>query len=84
MHQKQRSRFQKIFQGKKPPDSAFDGAASRRGRGARPVCLLVLRGGKGREGEEDREGGNGKRRGREGKGRGGEREGGKGREGKGT
>ena len=44
------------------------------GRSARSVCLLVLRGGKGREGEEER--------GRDGKGRGGEREGKKEREGR--
>ena len=45
------------------------------GKGARSVCLLVLRGGKGKEGEEEREGGKGERRekGREG-----------GRDGKGT
>jgi len=43
--------------------------------GARPVCLLVLRGGKGKEGEEEREGGKRERRGkgREG-GKGGERD----------
>ena len=47
-----------------------------KGRGARPVCLLVLRGGKGREGEEEREGRKGERRGKEGrrKGKGGERD----------
>ena len=39
-----------------------------KGRGARPVCLLVLRGGKGKEGEEEREGGKGERREREGRG----------------
>ena len=38
------------------------------GRSAQPVCLLVLRGGKGREGEEEREGG--MERGEEGKGKG--------------
>ena len=38
------------------------------GRCARPVCLLVLRGGKGREGEEERKGG--MERGEEGKGKG--------------
>ena len=58
-----------------------------KGRGARPVCLLVLRGGKGREGEEEREGWKGKggeRKGRrKGKGEKG-REEGTGREGKGT
>jgi len=48
-----------------------------KGRGARPVCLLVLRGGKGREGVEEREGGKGERRGKG-------RDEGKGREGKGT
>ena len=48
-----------------------------KGRGARPVCLLVLRGGKGKEGEEEREGEKGERRGKG-------REGGKGRQGKGT
>ena len=39
------------------------------GKGARSVCLLVLRGGKGKEGEEEREGGKGERRekGREGR-----------------
>ena len=46
----------------------------REGRGARPICLLVLRGGKRREEVEDREG----------KGRGGERERREEREGKGT
>ena len=54
-----------------------------KGRGARPVCLLVLRGVKGREGEGEREGGKGERRGREGKGRGGKREGKEEREGRG-
>ena len=48
-----------------------------KGRGARPVCLLVLRGVKGREGEGEREGGKGERREKR-------REGGKRREGKGT
>ena len=48
-----------------------------KGRGARPVCLLVLRGGKGKEGEKEREGEKGERRGKG-------REGGKGRQGKGT
>ena len=47
------------------------------GRGAQPVCLLVLRGGKRREGVEEREEGKGERRVKGG-------EGGKGREGKGT
>ena len=46
----------------------------REGRGARPVCLLVLRGGKGREGKEERKGRKVEMRGREGKGRGGERD----------
>ena len=36
----------------------------RNGRGARPVCLLVLRGGKGRKGEEEREGGKEERKGK--------------------
>jgi len=45
----QRSRFQQIFQGKKPPDPAFDGAASRRGRGWRGGGRGKGREGKGRE-----------------------------------